>query len=166
MQAYTLMNDWPDVRERVRARWPRLEEDDLAAIDGDPDYLRAALRERYGWDEERARLEVDSFLVLVEQADLRAELRATLGPGGEKLREGLRELGEGLRVLARDAVELGRGRLDDATVGLRERAGEGTGQVTQGAGRLIARAERFVHERPLVALGVAAAAGWLLLGRR
>lgn len=162
--------DWQAAKTRLLTRWDQLTAGDIAAIDGDVDYLGAALRQRYGWDEERVRREVDALLASLARGDghrdLAAQARAALQPGAEKVREGLREIGAGLRHLASETFSEGRDRVADATAPMRASAQSHASELGERAAQLVARTERFVHERPLASLGIAVLAGYLLFGRR
>jgi ElaB/YqjD/DUF883 family membrane-anchored ribosome-binding protein len=83
------------------------------------------------------------------------QAREREAPQPNPLREDLRGLGDAAARLARDA--LGQAR-SGATDGV-----ESLSAVARDA---LAPAERFVRERPVAALAIAFAAGWLLARRR
>jgi ElaB/YqjD/DUF883 family membrane-anchored ribosome-binding protein len=76
-------------------------------------------------------------------------------PAPNALREDLRELGDAASRLARDA-------LGQARAG----ATDGVESISAVARDVLEPAERFVRERPVAALAIAFAAGWLLAPRR
>ena len=171
---------WRELRGDARARWPRLTEDDVAAIDGDRVWLGTALRTRYGWSEARVRFEIERLLApagtvhaINGEAGLSDAARTAFAPGLHKVREGLDDLGQGARAFVGDIGERARDRASEAGAragaaadAARERVREGAQQVGDRAGDWLAKAEGFVRERPLAAIGIAFAAGWLLFRRR
>jgi ElaB/YqjD/DUF883 family membrane-anchored ribosome-binding protein/uncharacterized protein YjbJ (UPF0337 family) len=179
MDATMLKQNWKDLRAAVRARWPLLTDDDLVLIDGDADYLAASLEARYGWSADRADREVSHFVPAergnghTSGATFVDAARESLGPGARKVREGLDELGEGIRALAReqtqrarDAAASGADRVQDGA----QHAAEATREKAAAAGEkledLLERVEQFVRERPFTSIGIAFAAGYLVFGRR
>lgn len=73
----------------------------------------------------------------------------------DELRQDVRELKDGFAKLARDATER-----------LQAGAGEGLAVAAAAARDALAPAQRFVRERPIAALAIAFAAGWLLAPKR
>jgi ElaB/YqjD/DUF883 family membrane-anchored ribosome-binding protein len=166
----TLKRDWKRLRATVQARWPLLTDVDLVAIDGDRDYLVQALVHRYGFDAARAEREWRAFAAHLDDAGpdaaSRASLRNALGPAIAKLRESLAELGAALRAIVGDTVEHGRGRAHDAVDQARDTTRDAAAAVVERTEAWLDRGERFVRERPLTAVALAFAAGWLLFHRR
>jgi uncharacterized protein YjbJ (UPF0337 family) len=54
--------DWGQVKGRVKQKWGKLTDDDVMTIGGKWDELVGRLRERYGYEKDRAEKEVDEFL--------------------------------------------------------------------------------------------------------
>lgn len=57
-----LEGTWNKIRGKVQQQWGELTDDDVDKIQGKYDELVGALQERYGYSEQRAREEVDTFL--------------------------------------------------------------------------------------------------------
>lgn len=177
MDPSTLKSQWPQWRAPLRQRFPELDAAELAAIDGDPARLTELLQARYGWDRDR----VESELAACFEAQpapagavpLTAQARATLGPAAAKVREGLAEIGAGLRTLAGEAAQQAgheareRGdQVAQVAAAAQARAGDVLADAGDAAQRLLAGTEKFVRDRPFTAVGIAFLAGWILFGRR
>ncbi|HEY2406531.1 MAG TPA: CsbD family protein [Polyangiaceae bacterium] len=54
-----IKGEWQQLKGKVRQWWGDLSEDDVARIDGSIDKLVGALRERYGYEKDRALAEVN-----------------------------------------------------------------------------------------------------------
>jgi len=52
---------WKQLRGEVRQRWNKLTDDDLDVVDGKLESLEGRLQERYGWEKERIRTEIDGW---------------------------------------------------------------------------------------------------------
>lgn len=52
---------WTEIKGKVRERWAKLTDDDLARIAGKRDQLAGALQERYGWVREQAERQIKDF---------------------------------------------------------------------------------------------------------
>ena len=52
--------DWHQLSRR-QEKWGKLTEDDLTSIGGRRDQLQGVLQKRYGYDKERAVVELDQF---------------------------------------------------------------------------------------------------------
>lgn len=52
---------WTEFKQKVRARWARLTEQDLARIAGKREQLMGVLQERYGWGPEQAERQIEDF---------------------------------------------------------------------------------------------------------
>lgn len=177
MDQITLKSRWPQWRVALQERFEKLEASDLAAIGGEVSLLVESLQHRYGWDRERAEIEVAAALESpppeTTAVPLAAQARATLGPAAAKLREGFSELGQGLRELAGEAAQQAgdgaraRGvHVAEVAAAAQARAQDALGEAGEVGQRWLKQTEQFVRERPLTAVGIAFVAGWLLLGRR
>ena len=62
MDQITLKSRWPQWRVALQERFEKLEASDLAAIGGEVSLLVESLQHRYGWDRERAEIEVAAAL--------------------------------------------------------------------------------------------------------
>ncbi len=54
--------DWDEVKGKVKSKWGKLTDNDVALIGGKWDQLVAKLRHHYGYAKDRAEQEVDDFL--------------------------------------------------------------------------------------------------------
>jgi uncharacterized protein YjbJ (UPF0337 family) len=52
---------WKQLKGDARMRWNRLTDDDLDFIGGAMDKLEGRLQERYGWEKDHARREIESW---------------------------------------------------------------------------------------------------------
>ena len=52
---------WKQLRGEVRKQWNQLTDDDLDVVGGELDKLEGRLQERYGWEKERAKMEIDTW---------------------------------------------------------------------------------------------------------
>lgn len=172
MEAKHSLPDWPRHRDALRARWPKLTQGDLLAIDGDREYLLEALQMRYRIDRAAAEAETAAFVAGLRDTDggghagFSQAAREAIAPGAAKIREGIADIGSGLRTLAGDTVDRGRGAVREASGEIGETARDGIHQIAERSDEVLQRAERYIRERPFTALGIAFVAGWLLLGRR
>ena len=56
-----LEGDWKKLRGKVKARWGKLTDDDLALIKGQRDQLEGKIQERYGYAKSQARREIEDW---------------------------------------------------------------------------------------------------------
>lgn len=177
MDPSTLKSQWSQWREPLRQRFSELDAAELAAIDGDPARLTEVLQVRYGWDRDRVDSELtacfETATTPAGSVPFTVQARATLGPGAAKVREGLAEIGAGLRTLAGDAAQHAgheareRGeQVAQIAAAAQARAGDALGDAGDAAQRMLAGTEKFVRERPFTAVGIAFLAGWVLFSRR
>lgn len=59
--------NWKQLTGKVKSKWGKLTDDDLTAIGGKKDEFLGKLRERYGYEQDRAEREVDEFLRTMNQ---------------------------------------------------------------------------------------------------
>ncbi len=52
---------WKQLRGEIRKQWNQLTDDDLDVVDGELEKLEGRLQERYGWQKERAKTELDNW---------------------------------------------------------------------------------------------------------
>ena len=52
---------WKQLRGDVRTRWNKLTDDDLDMVDGALEKLEGRLQERYGWEKEKAKMEIQNW---------------------------------------------------------------------------------------------------------
>jgi len=62
MNRDVLSGSWRDVRGRVKERWGKLTDDDLAKVEGRFDRLVGAVQKRYGFAREEAERQIEVFL--------------------------------------------------------------------------------------------------------
>lgn len=53
---------WKQIKGQLKQQWGRLTDDDIDRISGKRDEVIGLIQERYGWEKERAEMEVDDFL--------------------------------------------------------------------------------------------------------
>lgn len=61
MNSDVFKGQWKQLKGDVKMRWNKLTDDDLEAVDGAMDKLEGKLQERYGWEKEQVRREIDSW---------------------------------------------------------------------------------------------------------
>ena len=66
MNTNVLRGKWTQLKGEAKVQWGKLTGDDLDQIEGDAEKLVGKLQERYGYEQERARAEVDSFFARYE----------------------------------------------------------------------------------------------------
>ncbi len=54
--------NWKQFTGKVREKWGKLTDDDLATINGNREQLEGKLQSRYGYAKDQARTEVDEFM--------------------------------------------------------------------------------------------------------
>jgi uncharacterized protein YjbJ (UPF0337 family) len=52
---------WKQLKGEVRKRWNLLTDDDVEAVGGEVEKLEGRLQERYGWEKERIKREIDDW---------------------------------------------------------------------------------------------------------
>lgn len=52
---------WTQLKGKAQAKWGDLTDDVFDVVEGDSKYLAGKLREKYGWEQERAEKEVKDF---------------------------------------------------------------------------------------------------------
>ena len=52
---------WKQLKGEVRQRWNKLTNDDIDVVDGKLEELQGRLQERYGWEKERTKQELDNW---------------------------------------------------------------------------------------------------------
>ena len=61
MNTDVLKGKWHQLKGEVKSRWGRLTDDDLRMIEGDAEKLVGRVQERYGYQRDEAKREVDEF---------------------------------------------------------------------------------------------------------
>ncbi len=64
-----MVDQWEQMKSRVKQRWGRLTDDQLNRISGYHDELAGLIRERYGYTHEKARKGVDEFIQRLDLLD-------------------------------------------------------------------------------------------------
>lgn len=67
MNVDVLKGQWRQLRGKIKEQWGMLTDDDLNRIEGNYDQLVGTLQERYGYERDRARQEIDAFLDDIEE---------------------------------------------------------------------------------------------------
>jgi uncharacterized protein YjbJ (UPF0337 family) len=62
-----LKGNWKQMAGKVKAKWGKFTDDDLALIGGKKDEFVGKLQERYGYRKDQAEREVDDFLRGMDQ---------------------------------------------------------------------------------------------------
>ena len=62
MNADMLKGKWHQLKGEVKSKWGQLTDDDLNRVSGDAEKLVGRVQERYGYQRERAKREVDDFI--------------------------------------------------------------------------------------------------------
>jgi uncharacterized protein YjbJ (UPF0337 family) len=57
-----LRGKWHQLKGEVKSRWGKLTDDDLDRAEGDAEKLIGRVQERYGYQREEAKHEVDEFI--------------------------------------------------------------------------------------------------------
>ena len=58
-----LQINWKKLRLKLRKRWGRITDDDMAQINGNAEELVRVLRKRYGYGKAQAEIELDQWLL-------------------------------------------------------------------------------------------------------
>lgn len=61
MNTDIISGKWTQLKGKAQAKWGDLTDDDFKVAEGNTEYLQGKLRERYGWDRDRAQTEVRAF---------------------------------------------------------------------------------------------------------
>lgn len=56
-----IMGKWTELKGKVKEKWGKLTDDDLAQINGKKESLLGKLQTRYGYAKEQAQKELDAF---------------------------------------------------------------------------------------------------------
>ena len=62
MDKNTLKGKWKQMSGAVKKQWGKLTDEDLTRAQGDVDMLTGVLQERYGYEKEKARKEVEDWM--------------------------------------------------------------------------------------------------------
>jgi uncharacterized protein YjbJ (UPF0337 family) len=54
--------NWKSFKGKAKAQWGKLTDDDLSVIEGSREELEGRLQNKYGFEKDRARAEVDNWL--------------------------------------------------------------------------------------------------------
>jgi uncharacterized protein YjbJ (UPF0337 family) len=61
MNSDVLKGKWLQLKGEIKSQWGRLTDDDLDIVKGDMEQLIGKVQERYGYERERAKQEVDEY---------------------------------------------------------------------------------------------------------
>ena len=61
MNENTMKGQWEQMKGKIKEKWGKLTDDDLAVINGQRDQLAGRIQERYGMAEEEATREIERF---------------------------------------------------------------------------------------------------------
>ena len=56
-----IKGDWKQLSGKLKEKWGKLTDDELTTIAGKRDQLAGVLQARYGYEKERAEMELDKF---------------------------------------------------------------------------------------------------------
>ncbi|MFT3790789.1 MAG: CsbD family protein [Rudaea sp.] len=56
-----IQGKWQQIKGSLKAQWGKLTDDDLGRLDGNREYLAGRLRERYGWQKDKAEQEIRNY---------------------------------------------------------------------------------------------------------
>ena len=59
-----LKGKWLQIKGEIKSQWGKLTDDDLDRAEGDAEKLIGRIQERYGYQRDQAKQEVDAFLQL------------------------------------------------------------------------------------------------------
>jgi uncharacterized protein YjbJ (UPF0337 family) len=59
-------SEWQQIKSKFRTQWGKLTDDDLEVARGKKDALLAALKNRYGYEKDRALKDVDAFIATID----------------------------------------------------------------------------------------------------
>jgi uncharacterized protein YjbJ (UPF0337 family) len=57
-----LKGKWRQIKGEVKSRWGKLTDDDMDRVEGDAEKLIGKVQERYGYQRDEAKREVDDFV--------------------------------------------------------------------------------------------------------
>ena len=61
-----MVGKWEQIKGKAKRRWGRLTDEQLDQMSGYYDEMAGLIRERYGYTKEKARQELDEFIVRLE----------------------------------------------------------------------------------------------------
>jgi uncharacterized protein YjbJ (UPF0337 family) len=67
MERNQIEGNWQELRGKVRQQWAKLTDQDLERIAGAKDRLVGALKQRYGYEKDKASKEVEGWLQTLEK---------------------------------------------------------------------------------------------------
>jgi uncharacterized protein YjbJ (UPF0337 family) len=73
----TLQGKWPELKGQVKQHWGKLTADDLTRLSGTTAELVGVLRQRYGYGQAQAKIEIDQWLSDHEARPAESERAAT-----------------------------------------------------------------------------------------
>jgi uncharacterized protein YjbJ (UPF0337 family) len=53
-----LQGKWPQIKDQVKVQWDKLTDDDLTQLSGKTDELAGVLRQKYGYGQAQAEIEI------------------------------------------------------------------------------------------------------------
>jgi len=62
MNKDTIQGKWKEIKGKVKQQWGKLTDDDISRIEGTYDELEGIIQKRYGYQKDKAKAEIDSFL--------------------------------------------------------------------------------------------------------
>jgi uncharacterized protein YjbJ (UPF0337 family) len=57
-----LKDKWPELKVQAKQRWGKLTDDDMQRLSGKTEELACVLRQRYGYGEAQAEMEINNWL--------------------------------------------------------------------------------------------------------
>jgi uncharacterized protein YjbJ (UPF0337 family) len=142
--------DWKQVKGKVKAKWGKLTDDDLTAINGRRDQLEGKIQERYGYAKDQVRKEIDDWYRSTE-SDLRTSpIRSTSAGTTNRDTE---ELADQIEAIRTDIQSL------TSTAG--RIANKQLGRAQDKAMDTAHDAEEAIRRNPLSAVAIAVGLGFL-----
>ena len=62
MNSDIIKGEWSKLKGEAKAKWGKLTDDELMAIEGDVETLIGTVRSKYGYEHEKAKAEVNKWL--------------------------------------------------------------------------------------------------------
>lgn len=71
----TLQGKWPGIKDQVKQRWNKLTDDDVQHLSGDTADLASVLRQRYGYGQAQATIEIRHWVSDHDAAPIKVQVK-------------------------------------------------------------------------------------------